>query len=109
VGWSVVPCKLGQCVEPSTKLLAIEEDVASINDGQWCAASMEDGLSYVTSLSVIHDKGREYGGGNRVDPNVYPARPWQRRLRRRTLRLRPPGGALGPGRHPAKIGTAWSY
>ena len=68
VSWNVFPCKLTQAAQPSTKLLAIEEDITAINDGEWCADDIETGLSRTTSLSVIHDKGREYGGGNRVDP-----------------------------------------
>ena len=47
------------------KLLAIEEDVTAINDGQWCADEHRGRPPRRTSLSVIHDKGREYGGGNR--------------------------------------------
>jgi prepilin-type processing-associated H-X9-DG protein len=68
VAWTVVPCKLVQVVDPSSKMLGIEEDVTAINDGQWCADDTENGLTRRTSLSVIHDRGREYGGGNFVDP-----------------------------------------
>jgi prepilin-type N-terminal cleavage/methylation domain-containing protein/prepilin-type processing-associated H-X9-DG protein len=64
----VPPCKLVQCADPSNKILAIEEDVTAINDGEWCSEDVETGLTRRTSLSVIHDKGREYGGGDRVDP-----------------------------------------
>ena len=48
--------------------MVIEEDVTAINDGEWWAGDTEIGIVRHTSLSVIHDKGREYGGGVLVDP-----------------------------------------
>ena len=60
-GWSQPPCKLGQCVDTSVKILAIEEDNTRINDGEWWAAGAEWGINdFSTSLSVLHDKSREY-------------------------------------------------
>jgi prepilin-type processing-associated H-X9-DG protein len=67
--WSSRPCKLSQVVDPSMKMLAIEEDTTAINDGEWWSDDMERGIARRTSLSVVHDKGREYGGGSLVDPH----------------------------------------
>jgi len=46
-------------VNPSQKILALEEDAIGINDGMWCAGGA-DLLSFVDTLvSVRHDRGRE--------------------------------------------------
>ena len=67
-GWAQFPCKFGQVVEPSMKILAIEEEVTAINDGEWWADNQERGINRHSTLSVYHDKGREYGGGPLADP-----------------------------------------
>jgi prepilin-type N-terminal cleavage/methylation domain-containing protein/prepilin-type processing-associated H-X9-DG protein len=69
--WGVDPCKYTQCRDPSRKILAIEEDVTAINDGEWWVDDTERGIFRRTSLSVIHDKGREYGGGSPVDHSYH--------------------------------------
>ena len=59
--WSQSPCKLGACADTSVKILAMEEDNTRINDGEWWAAGSEWGINDgSTSLSVLHDKPREY-------------------------------------------------
>jgi prepilin-type N-terminal cleavage/methylation domain-containing protein/prepilin-type processing-associated H-X9-DG protein len=58
--WTVSPCKLGRCRDPSRKILAIEEDVTVINDGEWWSGSGSEWGNFLqTSVSVIHDNGRE--------------------------------------------------
>ena len=69
--WNVRSCKLSQIAEASMKILAIEEDVTAINDGEWWAGDTEDGIWRTTSLSVIHDRRREYGGGSAVDTDYH--------------------------------------
>jgi prepilin-type N-terminal cleavage/methylation domain-containing protein len=66
--WGCEPCKLNQCIEPSTKILAIEEETTAINDGEWYSGDTEVVINRHSTVSVIHDKGREYGGGFAVDP-----------------------------------------
>ena len=55
----VVPCKLGRCRNPSIKILAMEEDITAINDGEWWAGSLDAANLRHTSVSVIHDVGSE--------------------------------------------------
>jgi prepilin-type processing-associated H-X9-DG protein len=67
--WGHPPCKLGRCRDPSTKILAMEEDVTIINDGEWWAASGSEWGNFLqTSVSVIHDKGRERTFADLTDP-----------------------------------------
>ena len=68
VNWTVSPCKLGRCRDPSRKILAIEEDLTLINDGEWWAGNSEHGVWRQTSVSVIHDVGRERSFGDITDP-----------------------------------------
>ena len=70
-GWAQFPCKLGQVVEPSMKIMAIEEEVTAINDGEWWADNVERGINRRSTLSVYHDKGREHGGGSATDPQYH--------------------------------------
>ena len=69
VGWSPGPCRLSQCVNPSMKILAIEEDATAINDGEWWAGQIEWGVFRPTSVSVIHDFGHEHSSGDGTDPD----------------------------------------
>jgi prepilin-type N-terminal cleavage/methylation domain-containing protein/prepilin-type processing-associated H-X9-DG protein len=73
VGFDLRPCKLTECVESSMKVLAIEEDTSAINDGVWNAGGSEYVIFRISSVSVIHDRDREYGGGPVVD-GEYPNR-----------------------------------
>jgi general secretion pathway protein G len=62
--WSTQPCKLTEVVESSRKVMVIEEDVTALNDGTWCAGAIDSSLLWTTLVSVIHDKGKEYGFGS---------------------------------------------
>ena len=72
--WSVPPCNLSQVVSASEKILVIDEDVVGINDGTWMAGMGEAPDARVSSVSVRHDKGREYG-----DWGIDPAYHWRGR------------------------------
>jgi prepilin-type N-terminal cleavage/methylation domain-containing protein/prepilin-type processing-associated H-X9-DG protein len=65
--WNQTPCKLNEVINASQKVLAIEEEMTSINDGAWSAGDAEWGIFRTSLPSVIHDKGREYGW---QDPNI---------------------------------------
>ena len=55
------PCNLSQVRQASDKILVIEEDTTGINDGAWFPGDLELPDARSTSISVRHDKGREYG------------------------------------------------
>lgn len=63
IGYSVQPCKLNHVVRASQKILLIEEDSDTLDDGGWDSASGlgHNGLS--SSVSIRHDKGREMSNG----------------------------------------------
>jgi prepilin-type processing-associated H-X9-DG protein/prepilin-type N-terminal cleavage/methylation domain-containing protein len=63
ITWSISPCRLTEVVEAPRKVMVIEEDVAGINDGMWCAGEIDSMLLWTSLVSVIHDKGAEYDGG----------------------------------------------
>jgi prepilin-type N-terminal cleavage/methylation domain-containing protein/prepilin-type processing-associated H-X9-DG protein len=60
-GWQQTPCKLDEIINSSQKILAIEEDITSINDGTWSSGDMEWRIFRTFFLSVIHDKRGEIG------------------------------------------------
>ena len=66
--WAELPCKLSQVVAASLKVLVIDEDVGGINDGSWMSAGLELPDPRGSSVSVRHDRGREYGDW-RNDPD----------------------------------------
>jgi prepilin-type N-terminal cleavage/methylation domain-containing protein/prepilin-type processing-associated H-X9-DG protein len=70
----VTACKLGHCRNASIKMLAIEEDITVINDGEWWAGDVERGNDSRTSVSVIHDRGSEHSIDNFTDPTRYDGR-----------------------------------
>jgi prepilin-type N-terminal cleavage/methylation domain-containing protein/prepilin-type processing-associated H-X9-DG protein len=49
------PCPLGKAVNPSQKVLVMEEDVTRINDGSFNWSSADDLSSRYSSVSVRHD------------------------------------------------------
>jgi prepilin-type processing-associated H-X9-DG protein len=49
------------------KILLIEEDITAISDGEWWSGELEHDTLRKTSLSVIHDRGREYGSTSLAD------------------------------------------
>jgi prepilin-type processing-associated H-X9-DG protein len=59
-------------VAASQKILVIDEDVTGINDGSWTAGGLELPDGRVSSVSVRHDKGREYGAPG-TDPMYHRA------------------------------------
>jgi prepilin-type processing-associated H-X9-DG protein/prepilin-type N-terminal cleavage/methylation domain-containing protein len=59
--WGIPPTRLSQVVGASHKVLVIDEDVVGINDGTWNADSLELPDARLSSVSVRHDRGREYG------------------------------------------------
>lgn len=67
IGWNNAPCRLGECRDPSVKILLIEADVTAISDGEWWSGELEHDTLRKTSLSVIHDRGREYGSTSLAD------------------------------------------
>jgi prepilin-type processing-associated H-X9-DG protein len=48
-------------VNPSHKILAIEEDTTKINDGAWWTGTSEYPSKGTSSVSVVHDRNREFG------------------------------------------------
>jgi prepilin-type processing-associated H-X9-DG protein len=74
LGGRVRSCRLSQIVDPSMKILAIEEDTTGINDGEWGAGGVEQYLSRPSSVSVIHDQGRERSFGDLADRDRYSGR-----------------------------------
>ena len=54
-------CRLSAVIAPSQKILAIEEDHTKINDGGWWALGTEYPSRGTSSVSVWHDRGREFG------------------------------------------------
>jgi prepilin-type N-terminal cleavage/methylation domain-containing protein/prepilin-type processing-associated H-X9-DG protein len=71
--WSTPPCRLTEVVESSRKVMAIEEDLSGINDGMWCAGGMDSSLFWTSLVSVLHDKGKEYGFGAGQNPDYNSA------------------------------------
>jgi prepilin-type N-terminal cleavage/methylation domain-containing protein/prepilin-type processing-associated H-X9-DG protein len=64
------PCQLGKAVDASRKILAVEEDVRTINDGAWWPPGFgTDQFGPVGScfLSVLHDRPTEQ---DRMGPGV---------------------------------------
>lgn len=60
----ILPCQLGRVVNPSRKILALEEDSRAINDGTWWGLDHDYFIGsrvWPTALSVRHDgDGREF-------------------------------------------------
>jgi prepilin-type N-terminal cleavage/methylation domain-containing protein/prepilin-type processing-associated H-X9-DG protein len=65
--------KLNQIRSASLKVMAIEEDQSKINDGGWWPLDSEYPSLGTSSVSVIHDRGREFGNYE-TDRGFY----WQR-------------------------------
>lgn len=55
------PCKLSQVVAAAQKIMLIDEEVTAVNDGCWHSGGGECPDGGTTSVSVRHDRGREYG------------------------------------------------
>jgi prepilin-type N-terminal cleavage/methylation domain-containing protein/prepilin-type processing-associated H-X9-DG protein len=52
-------CKANHVINPSRKILALEEDTIGINDGMWSAGSGDHLSQLATLVSVRHDRGVE--------------------------------------------------
>jgi prepilin-type processing-associated H-X9-DG protein len=61
--WSQAPYKLNQVINPSRKVLTIEEDVTGINDGAWWPSTGDLLTARASSLSLLHDKPAEHTRG----------------------------------------------
>lgn len=68
------PCKLSQVVAAAQKILVIDEDVTAVNDGCWHSGDGEYPDGGMTSVSVRHDRGREYGDWRNDSQYLYRGR-----------------------------------
>jgi prepilin-type processing-associated H-X9-DG protein len=59
--YSTPPCKMQVVVNPSRKILLVEEDTTIIDDGMWDTVSAHRITLREADVSVRHDRGREYG------------------------------------------------
>lgn len=66
------PCRLGKAVNPSQKVLLIEEDTTGINDGSCRLDSADDLSGRYSSVSIRHDRPLEWGYNERDNPAGSP-------------------------------------